>query len=311
MNFYNPSYKIQYIKERANSIKEKDNIVDCFEKVASYEAKAKCDISYMEPITYKKLLNGLCRVHSSSANDIIRVIRDYVQWCYDKKYGVTVRDLIHIIPDGSEVMKKKTVSGPLQLQIYLDSVYDAEEDETIDCLYRCFYWFAFAGIDEKDLANLRRMDIDFNNLVIRYNKKEYELYKEGIKALKNAATLREFKFDHSLYKQKNPKRDRFNPTYIMSGYRSILSYKILRATISDRSKEAVDNNRTDKRLTYGNVAYSGLFYRVFEMEYAGVPLDFTDYILTHYNFNGKQSKDTVKKGVLKDYSAWKMAHYGI
>lgn len=172
-------------------------------------------------------------------------------------------------------VRKQMVTSPLHLQRYLNEVFDPEGDETIDNLYRCYYWMAFSGIREEDTLSITASDVDFMDMSIRYGENCVPLYRESLPAFHNAVELPGFLYKHPNY-AKEIRRDRVPGDTIMRGVRATTKTMSIRSMLSHRSAAALQDGKTKQQLSFYRVWMSGLFYRMYERERAGIPVDFSD-----------------------------------
>ena len=216
-----------------------------------------------------------------------------------------------------EKMRKQMVASPLHLQTCLDKMYMPESEETIDDIYRCYFWMAFSGVEEDDVLSIKDSDLDFDNMVIKYNDRELPIYRESLHAFKNAATLTSFVYFHPRY-TKLIRRNRVSGNEIMRGIKSSTKINSIRTTIAEKFLAAQDLGIQVQRLSFGRIKLSGLFYRVYEMEQAGMPISFSEAIIEHTNKDMQvMTRDAViirkqrrlENEYKEDYFRWKLAFH--
>ena len=248
----------------------------------------------------------------------IIIFQKYVKWCLACRVHGACDGMLQVECAGLDKVKSQMVSNPTMLQAYLDVVCDPESEKTTDNIYRCFYWMAYSGMDEHDILNVKCSDVDFDNMVIRYGGEEYDIYREAIPALRNAATLTEFVYKHPNYPpDKKVIRNRALGDTLIRGIRSTTSLAALRVELSRRSKKFIEDGLTDKQLSYYRVYLSGLFYNMKKREEAGIPVDFTGVASrfmegkTYKLDAGRNTPEAKKRAVvndyLQDYERWKAA----
>ena len=207
------------------------------------------------------------------------------------------------------------VSGPLHLQKYLDSIFDPEEEETIDNLYRCYFWMAFGGIDEEDTILIKTEDVDLENMEIRYKSVSVPIYRDALPAFRNAITLNSFLYKHPKY-SKLIRRERIPGDTIMRGIKATTKTFTMRTTLSKRNIKAIEEGKTDLQLSFYRVRMSGLFYRTYEIERAGGTVDFSDAALRlmdgkTYSLSGREKIEhkqrRIERDYFEDYQRWKLA----
>lgn len=93
---------------------------------------------------------------------------------------------------------------PKHLQAILDKSFHPLESETVDCVYRCYLWMAFAGMEEANALEVKVSEIDFGPMLIEHGGKSYEIYREAIPAFRMACEATEFMYEHPNYKRGAP-----------------------------------------------------------------------------------------------------------
>ena len=98
-----------------------------------------------------------------------------------------IRDSVNVVD-----VLENMVSDPGGLQSLLDRLFYPERELRIDCIYRCYYWLAFAGFKLDDVFKINIADVDLESMVVHFEDEEYPIYKEALPAFKNASTLNAF-----------------------------------------------------------------------------------------------------------------------
>lgn len=141
---------------------------------------------------------------------------------------------------GLSKVKRQMISSPLHLQRVLDEVFDKESEETIDVIYRCYYWMAFGGIKEDDTLLVKASDIDFANMEIAYKDTHIPLYREALPAFHKAAELNSFRYKNPNY-SRTIIRDRVPGDTLMRGIRAVTKTATLRSILSKKSAKAIED----------------------------------------------------------------------
>lgn len=174
---------------------------------------------------------------------------------------------------------------------------------------------AFSGIREEDTLSITASDVDFMDMSIRYGENCVPLYRESLPAFHNAVELPGFLYKHPNY-AKEIRRDRVPGDTIMRGVRATTKTMSIRSMLSHRSAAALQDGKTKQQLSFYRVWMSGLFYRMYERERAGIPVDFSDaavdfmsgrtYVVKgRVKLEHKQNK--IEKDYMEDYQRWKLA----
>lgn len=187
-----------------------------------------------------------------------------------------------------ESYKEGIVASPTHLQIMLDKIFDPEDSPTMHTIYRSYLWVAFSGVMPPQVAitGLTADNIDFSNLKFTIDNQDYPIYQQAIKSLTVTAYATELLYKHPNYT--NPiMRDRVENGSIFRGVKSDTDvhklYRVISQICSDRKKESADV----KMLTYSSVLHSGIFYRQYELEAAGMDVDFS-HLAKRVNHYGRE-----------------------
>lgn len=313
---YNAELKTKFIREYTNSITTANVCSTIFNAFEKYELMWNADLCTRTAEELQPVIDTIVGLRARSKWMRIIILKDYVKWCIGMKVPHACDGMLKINTVGLEKIKHQTVSSPLHLQMYLNSICEPESEETTDNIYRCFYWLAYGGVAEEDILRIKCSDVDLTNMVVHYNKTEVPIYHEAIPAFKNCATLTQFVYKHPNY-DKVVYKDRADGDTLVRGIRSLPSLKAMRVELSRRSKAKIDEGKTDLRLSYFRVWISGLFYRMYERERAGMPVDFSAsaaqfmegkvYKLDSGRNTQEAKKRQIARDYKEDYERWKLA----
>ena len=225
---------------------------------------------------------------------------------------------------GLDKMRRQSVASPQHLQRYLDSVFEKESEETVDVVYRCFFWLAYMGVmKEEDALSIDVSDVDFEDMAIHFNGKDYPFYREAVPSIKKCATLESFRYVHPNY---DPVlKERAPGTKLLRGLKDTRSLQVFRNTICRKERERKflpaaikDDKSLDLSLSFDRVWLSGRFFVMLENERSGMSVDFT-YLAEEfmegkeYNLSSGRNLIGAKKrqvagDYLRDYEQWKLAY---
>lgn len=315
---YNEALKTEFISEYSKgdiAIARLSNTV--FGITEPFEEQWGADICTRSTEELQPVVDHMIGLRGRSKMGKITVLRDYVKWCISKQVPGACDGMLKVGTEGLEKIRRQMVANPLGLQAYLDALCEPEKMRTMDNIYRCYYWLAYAGLSEEDILQVKTSDVDFTTLTIRYNDLEYPMYRESLPAFKNCVTLNSFVYKNPLY-SKVIDRDRVPGDLLIRGVKQQPSSKTLRVELSRRANKAVNERHTTTlRLSHFRVWLSGLFYQMYEREKAGYPVDFLDAARRFSNgkeYNLKSSRNTqdaivrrIATEYLNDYQRWKMA----
>lgn len=313
---YNEELKTKFVRGYTNSISTAEVCQTIFNAFEQYEVEWGADLCTRSTEELQPVVDSLVGFRARSKWMRLIILKDYVKWCIGMKVPGACDGMLKIETVGLEKVKHQTVASPLHLQRYLDSICEPESEETTDNIYRCFYWLAYGGVAEEDILSIKCSDVDLNNMVVRYNDTEVPIYREALPAFKNCVNLTQFVYKHPNY-DKLVYKDRADGDTLVRGIRSAPSIKAMRVELSRRSKAKMDEGKTDLKLSYFRVWISGLFYRMYERERAGMPVDFSaaaaqfmegkTYKLDRGRNTPEAKKRQLTRDYLEDYERWKLA----
>lgn len=318
---YNENQKRAFIEDYTDSEKTAAKIIQIFSWFEPHEEKWGMDLSQQSTENLQPVVNELTGVRSKSTELILIILKEYVKWCgrngYDVSKGIFDVRIVTI-----DKIQNQMVASPLHLKSKLDEFFAPVEEETVDITYRVFLWMAFAGLEDKDAIRVTSDCVDLKNLRINFEGHSYEIYKECIEDFEKASTLTSFQYKHPNY---TTYRDRAEGKLIMRGIRTpTVDLKTIRPVINKRFSVDDASNETSSRqksrLSYRRIFLSGVFYRAYERERAGLPVDFSDFVALSIERKEKTKKYTVTKTrtlttiantlereYLADYEKWKCA----
>jgi len=312
---YNEEQKTKFIRSYTSSINTANVASTVFNAFEEYEQQWQADLCTRSTEELQPVIDALVGLRSKSRWMTLSILKEYVKWCIAMKIPSACDGMLHIEVVGIDKIRQQMVASPLHLQMYLDQVFDKEEIETIDNIYRCYYWMAYGGIREEDTLLIKVEDIEFGQLIIRYRETSVPIYREALPAFKNAISLPSFLYNHPNY-NRPIRRDRVSGDTIMRGIKATTKTMTIRSSLSKRSAEAIKAGKTDQQLSFYRVWLSGLFYRMYERERAGIPVDFSDAAVSYmegktYTLCGREKiehrQNRIERDYMEDYQRWKLA----
>lgn len=315
---YNEEIKTGFIKQYTKSINTAEVCRQTFNAMQPYEEQWGADLCTRTAGELHPALETMVGFRVKSKYMRLIILKDYVKWCIACGVPGACKGMLEIEDFGLGKIRSMTVYGPEHLQKCLDEICDPESEETTDCIYRCYFWLAFSGMREEDILETKVSDVDLTNLVVNHNGEEYVIYREAVRAFRNASTLTEFVYKHPNY----PKpiiRNRVEGTQLIRGIRAIPSQYTLRSELSRRISSLMKEGKTEIKLSYYRVWISGLFYRMYIREKNGLPVNFKDAASRFmegkdYKLDtGRNTIDAKRRQVmndyLQDYERWKAAYH--
>lgn len=322
---YNEKVKMEFL---ASYTKKSTSafITQIFNWFEPYEKMWGMDLSQQATEILQPIVNELTGVREKSTELVIIILKEYVKWCGRNGYEVS-KGIFDVRINTIDKIQNQMVASPLHLKAILDdekSNFDSLEKETVDITYRVFLWMAFAGLEDKDAVRVTSKDVDFDNLRINFEGHSYEIYKECKEDFEKACKLTMFNYEHPHYVTR---RQRADGNVIMRGFRSpTVDLKTIRPIINKKFSEDNDTeekkeaNRQKSGISYKRIYLSGIFYRAYEQERAGLPVDFSNIIALEIARKEKTKKYTttktrtlatisnrMKRDYLADYEKWKCA----
>ena len=300
---YNPERKAAYMEGIAKSVKTRELCEDTFNLAEKYEAVWGADLCTRSAEDLTPLANELLSLRSVGRTRRYEVLVRYIKWCVSTSVPGAIDETDKIELDEVAAVKKRLVSGPIHLQKRLDSFLLKEELETIDNLIRCYYWFAFSGVPKKKVYGLTKKNIDLKMQRIVCDNKSYEIYRQSLPALLNCMYLKEFTQIRGNYTNRMPRHE---GEELLRAIRAVCGEKYFITATQQKQAEAGVNGKGNF-LCYRDMEYSGMFYRMYELEAAGIPPDFRT--IYEERYNGTTSVSAAAKRHSDDYYLWKAAFY--
>lgn len=312
---YNEEMKSRFIREYTGSLNTANVATTIFNAMEEHEKSWNADLCTRSSEELQPVITEITGLRSRSKWMALTILKEYVKWCIAMQVPGACDGMLQIQTVGLDKVKHQMVSSPLHLQKFLDDVFDPESEETLDNIYRCYFWMAFGGIDEEDTILIQNEQVDFGQMVIYYKTTNIPIYREALPAFRNAVSLISFLYKHPNY-SKPVRRDRVPGDTLMRGIRATTKTFTMRTTLSKRNIKAIEDGLTDLQLSFYRVRMSGLFYRVYEMERAGIPTSFSEAALRvmdgkTYTLHGREKlehrQNKIERSYMEDYQRWKLA----
>lgn len=317
---YNDDQKTTFIRESTRSISTAFTMQGMFKLSEAFENKFGKDLCEFSDGEIAEFISSAAPTRIDHKRQYKSTLRLYFKWC--NKNG-----LCDVIPDidvekcGSlEKIRSQFVVNPVQMQMRLDNVFEPEEWNTIHCTYRAFLWLAFIGLSTDEAINLRASDVDMNSMRIRCCDFVYKIPTEAAYSLSVCASRVNFAYKHPNYTADFIYRDRVPGDKILRGIKSdavnpIKFIDTISALTREKRKAGAIGN---ENVTFKKASISGVFYRMYMRETAGLPIDFTEDALMMATKGSRSSDDKksavpghpisqIKSSLKKDYEQWKLA----
>lgn len=321
---YNQRVKSRFIREFSDNPGRREVASALFEAMAPYEESWGADFCTKGTDEIVPVVTELIGAREASQVTRLTVLKEYVTWCDNNGIDGARLDLLAVESFGLDKLRRQMVANPRHLERYLNTIFEPVDEQTTSNTYRCYYWMAYAGIKEDDAFLVKSGDVDFENMVIRFDGMEYPLYREGLGAFRECVNATEFRYVHPNYK-KPVMRSRASGDTLLRGISEARSLKAMRVEISRKQKkqsflapDEKDDASLALKLSFHRLGLSGLFYRTYEAERAGMPPNFMAAAARF--MEGKQySAGTVGSSIrskqkriaseyMTDYQRWKEAY---
>lgn len=315
---YNEEQKLSFIRQYTNSLQTDTMCRELFRFSAPFEESAGKDLCAMNQEELSSVLENMAGfgIRSTSCWSRIIILKEYVTWCIASGVPNATNAIYHVDISGINKIKEYMVSGPAHLQRVLNEAFESESEQSMGNVYRSYFWLAFSGVYEQDILSVTKEDINFDTMLIHYGEQFLPIYRESVAALRNACCLTSFKYNHPLYGQ-SIWRNRVQGDSILRGVRTEPVIGSIRRKAVELINQAIDNGANIPHIAYYRMIFSGVFYRMYELERAGYPVDFTDAVSYYmsrkeYSFGDDQKAYMRKrrkyiKEYETDYQRWKAA----
>lgn len=311
---YNEELKKKFVRDYTTKISSARNCEYTFNSTEKYELKFSKDVCQMNEEEISETIHGITGIRSSVSSVRVTILRAYSKWCVSNGVPGANELVFKVSIDDADKIREKMVVSPLGLNVFLNAVYEKEEEKTTDNAHRCFLWMAFAGMDVYDTISVKTTDINFNTLSIDYNGCEYPIYRESIAAFKNCVELTSFVYKNQNYTN-DITRARVSGNQLLRGVRGTPALDYFRAELGKRNKEAIKLGVTKQKISFGRAWLSGVFYREYEKEIAGFNVDFLDLVnkvtdgkeYAVYRQTQEGRRKIIADSYLRDYEKWKVA----
>lgn len=323
---YNAELKERFVSAYSKDESKREPLYVMFEALGKCETKMGKDLCQMNEEELDQVLSEIVGYRYSSKRTRSSSLRAYVRWCVDNHIdGATLAIMnVDFGSVGLDKMRRQSVANPQHLQRYLDSIFEKESEETVDVVYRCYFWLAYMGVmREEDALSIDVSDVDFEDMAIHFNGRDYPFYREAIPSIKKCAALESFRYIHPKYSP--VVKERAPGTKLLRGLKDTLSPQVFRNTICKKEKErkflttAMGNDKSlELSLSFNRVWLSGRFFSMLESERSGMSVNFT-YLAEEF-MDGKEydlssgrnligaKKRQVARDYLRDYERWKLAY---
>lgn len=307
---YNQERKLKFLSEKRES---SDYGISIFSATEAAEKALDKDLCELNAEVFDQIFEDSFGTRQRAVNTAIALLQSYVVWCREQGFK-TSNAVFELDVDITSKIRRMMVASPMHLASILDQSFSPLEDGSVDCIYRCYLWMIFMGINDYDTVKVRVADVDFENLTVDYEGRKYDLYREALPAFRMACTATEFNYVHE-----NPYytsvRQRFPGELLMRGIRSDhMNLMSIRPYIKQKLSAKGFN------LSARRIRLSGIFYRAYETERCGFEVNFNEPVLDQLegrerakertysaNYSRQKAAKAIERDFQNDYENWKKA----
>ena len=259
---YNAEQKSRFVKSFTDSVSVRSEAQKLFDMLEPYEERHGGDLCTMTGEEILHAVSGRVGVRNRSAILVMKILREYGKWCKEQGIPGSTDALQDMRDAGVERMRNTTLRNPRHLQSWLDAICLPESAMTTDNAVRVYCWLGYAGFSAEEAITVRSGEVDFRKQLILHNGREYPIYRESLPAMHNCAELDSFI------------RKRIPGDILVRGVRSEQTVVALRVELTRKKKLLAGTPEEGMDISYRRIWLSGLFYRMYEDEQAGLPVDF-------------------------------------
>ena len=319
---YNEELKLKFIKTVFNTPSMAVNIEVVFNKTSKYEVIWGHDVCQATSEEISDLINNSFPKSTAGRNAYWTVLKKYITYCREENYpGVTQDDIYNINISGLDVIRSQMVRDSVDLEKYLNEVYNPIDKRTVDNTFRCFHWLAYMGFNEEEVDNIKCSDVDLKqqcvNLIQEDGLISIKIPREAFETFKSCKTETEFMVSNKGIREPAP-MNRVLGDKLLRSVRGNQSSKTLKVNVVKKQKEAFESGRTDKKkLTFSNLWLSGQFYKIYLKEVSGEDKnpDFKDLANEYVKSRKSKAANTEDRNYIKltakkyavEYNLWKNA----
>ena len=309
----NPELKSEFYRK----LKREDPYVsDFFGKLLEFEEKFNKDLYEFSADEIQVFVNRSFGGQKDPVTRALSVIRQYTRFAQHKLPGVEdLRNYRYVKTSEVDELWATTFASPEHFEDALNQTFCPVDANNADICLRCFLWAAYMEIDDHDIISLTNDAVDFKRRDITVSGHKYPMYKQSIPAFKKACTLKEFevvspKNSHTITRVDNNLLLRGKMTAHSNSGRELNSI---------RTEIARVNQWKSQSFSYNSVRYSGMFFRVYQKELAGKPIDaakdFTIFenrrkkaeLTDEHSVSRREYRELL--GIRNKYKAWKNAFH--
>ena len=312
---YNSELKTRFLKDYTQRIETARKVEEVFNRISKFEEKYQTDFACMSNEQATEVINSLQGTRACSIENTLGSIRKYVSWNIEIGTPDVNKGILELKPTDVSHIKSKLVKDPIHLARILNKSFAPVEEKTIENIFRFYVWGYYMGMSEEQILKCTKDDIDYKKMVICIDDEYFQIFRESLDVITFCAdseVVAERRHAHV--------RDfstRAAGTELYRGVRQVNSSNAARVAVSKRLKEAFHSGAVDVDINRRGLWLSGMFYRMYERESLGFPVDFTNDAIKimsgkEYKTNRKETIGVKRHRIVidlqEDYENWKIAY---
>lgn len=324
---FNEEYKNEFLKSVTDSEAVYAYFKRLFAASEQYETEFDKDLCEFTDDEMSKFYSERSRMRRSSNITLQSSLKKYLDYSVASGCNVVcdIKTVFGSVSGNEQKMRSKMAFGPQHLNTYMDAVFGKVKDRTAGIRLRCFLWMAFFGMNYRDAVTVSNDDVDLANKVIVKGGNEYLMCDEAIEAFYLARSLTEFAVINPLTPGKCVHNERHSGNLILRGTKNSRSgsdkcdggISDIKQEVNRKIAKAIADKKVTSRITYDTAKLSGLFYRMYLRELAGIKPAFKTIAISDVKTKGSlsESKRKFDKKVVEtirnyesDYELWKGAY---
>lgn len=272
---YNETVKLLFVTEEVRTASAEKKYRSIFKNIAQYEERLGKDAGEMNREELIGAGERIFGVLSRSGMLLVRDLMTYVRWYRRTILGETEP----VVPDlsdhafGGERLRASMFLSPAHLSKYLNAVLKPDSDESMDVLTKTAVWLIYAGLFLQELPEIRRSDLDYTEMCVRYGGRTYPIYAEAVKTIKTCMDMDNIRvYSEFRGKPRCVRIGRSDGDLLFRGSQNVggaLNPETLRNQITLMKSRAVRTGASDMSPTADSIWYSGLFYKMYSAQIIG------------------------------------------
>ena len=312
--------KIEFINDYAGEKGFAMTLRRLFNFFEPYEKEWGKDLACVDLDSLRAAFRQFLNERKDAQYHTLNYLHAYYHW--RRRQGLPVSDaIVRLHMDDRTRIVQQYVCGPEHLNEVLRFLFSSAKPER-DALVRAYLWLAYAGLRSGEVVRVRTEDVDLRNMRIHLGDLDFPLYAEAVPDILTAMEATQFcvlREKQGNYARKRAEGDLILRTYEREPRQQFYRMHIVRVLKSfEGAPPPRDVPFLPHNLSFYRAYVSGHFFRMFEMERRGLPVDMS-VILRPDMFAGEgdladfaDDPSVSSRRVpayTKEYNAWKDAFY--